>query len=211
MKTSTIKRIYESIIRDHLKNYRQMVFLSGPRQAGKTFVAKKVADNYLNWDEEKVRSAIVSGQDATVERFNLKRLSTKKPTVVFDEIHKYPRWKSYLKGFFDAFEDDLKIIATGSAKMDIYKRGGDSMMGRYFPYRLHPLSVAELVDPSIPGDKLIRQPRPIKESEWEALIKFGGFPEPFVKRNSNFLKRWAKLRTGQLFLDDIRTLTQVQE
>ena len=211
MKTSTIKRIYESIIRDHLKNYRQMVFLSGPRQAGKTFVAKKVADNYLNWDEEKVRSAIVSGQDATVERFNLKRLSTKKPTVVFDEIHKYPRWKNYLKGFFDAFEDDLKIIATGSAKMDIYKRGGDSMMGRYFPYRLHPLSVAELVDPSIPGDKLIRQPRPIKESEWEALIKFGGFPEPFVKRNSNFLKRWAKLRTDQLFLDDIRTLTQVQE
>jgi len=85
------------------------------------------------------------------------------------------------------------------------------MMGRYFPYRMHPLSVAELIDVSIPGERLVRSPHPLPDSEWTVLVEFGGFPEPFVRRNRRFSVRWAELRMEQLMLDDIRTLTQVQE
>ena len=204
-------RIYETIIREHFAENRQMVFLSGPRQSGKTTLAKSLALDYLNWDDSDVRAAIVAGQNETVRRYGLASLSSEKPIVVFDEIHKYPRWKSFLKGFFDLYGEKMKILATGSAKMDIYKRGGDSMMGRYFPYRMHPLSVAELIDISLPGENLIRRPRPLDDAEWNALVEFGGFPEPFTHRSRRFSIRWDKLRMEQMMLDDIRTLTQVQE
>ncbi len=139
------------------------------------------------------------------------KLSSGKRVVVFDEVHKYPRWKGFLKGFFDVYGKGMKIIATGSAKMNVYKRGGDSMMGRYFPYRMHPFSVAELLDASLPDETLVRRPRPIEDVDWSALVEFGGFPEPFTRRNRRFSVRWAALRMEQLMLEDIRTLTQVQE
>ncbi len=204
-------RVYETMIREHFDGLRQMAFLSGPRLSGKTTVAKAIGTNYLNWDDADVRSAISAGQSATVGRFGLNGLSATKPVVVFDEIHKYPRWKSFLKGFFDVYGDAMKIMATGSARMDVFKRGGDSMMGRYFPYRMHPLSVAELVDVSLPGDALVRRPSSLDEEDWRALFDYGGFPEPFTRRSARYSVRWTELRMEQLMLDDIRTLTQVQE
>ena len=211
MKNDNRKRVYEAIILEHLADNRQMVFLSGPRQSGKTTLAKSIGTDYLNWDDADVRMAVAAGQNETVRRFGLDRLSDGKPIAVFDELHKYPKWKSYLKGFFDLYGERMKIIVTGSAKMDIYKRGGDSMMGRYFPYRMHPLSVAELIDVSIPDDALIRSPRAIDDAEWSSLLEFGGFPEPFTRRNRRFSVRWSDMRMDQMMLDDIRTLTQVQE
>lgn len=211
MKNENRKRVYEAIILEHLADNRQMVFLSGPRQSGKTTLAKSIGTDYLNWDDADVRMAVAAGQNETVRRFGLDRLSDGKPIAVFDELHKYPKWKSYLKGFFDLYGERMKIIVTGSAKMDIYKRGGDSMMGRYFPYRMHPLSVAELIDVSIPDDALIRSPRAIDDAEWSSLLEFGGFPEPFTRRNRRFSVRWSDMRMDQMMLDDIRTLTQVQE
>ena len=211
MSTHTRKRVYEAIIRGHLAENRQMVFLSGPRQCGKTTLAESIGTDYLNWDDADVRAAVTAGQKEVVRRYGLDQLSADERVVVFDELHKYPKWKGFLKGFFDVYGGSAKIIATGSAKMNVYKRGGDSMMGRYFPYRMHPLSVAELVDVSLPGESLVRMPQPVDESEWEALVDFGGFPEPFTRRNRRFHSRWSYLRMEQLMLEDIRTLTQVQE
>ena len=211
MLTDKRKRVYEAIIREHLAENRQMVFLSGPRQCGKTTLAESIGTDYLNWDDANVRSAIVAGQSETVRRYGLDKLSSDARIVVFDELHKYPRWKSYLKGFFDVYGRAMKIIATGSAKMNVYKRGGDSMMGRYFPYRMHPLSVAELLDVTIPDESLVRRPSPIDDADWSALVEFGGFPEPFTRRNRRFSARWAALRMEQLMMEDVRTLTQVQE
>ena len=108
------KRVYEAIIREHLAENRQMVFLSGPRQCGKTTLAESIGTDYLNWDDANVRSAIVAGQSETVRRYGLDKLSSDARIVVFDELHKYPRWKSYLKGFFDVYGRAMKIIATGS-------------------------------------------------------------------------------------------------
>ena len=205
-------RLYENIIREHLGMYRQMVFLSGPRQVGKTTLAKGFATDYLNWEEKETRLLILKGARAVGNSLALEEGSDSGKTLVFDEIHRYQKWKTFLKGFFDIYEKSTKVFATGSAKMDVYKRGGDSMMGRYFPYRIHPFSVAELLDASIPDEgKIVRLPHELADSEWDALLEFGGFPEPFTNRQTRFLRKWRSLRMEQLFSQDIRDLTKTVE
>lgn len=204
-------RIYDEIVTQSLLNFRQMVFLSGPRQVGKTTIAKAHANHYLNWDKDSVRQLVLSGQENVGAFCELERVHADMPVIAFDEIHKYSRWKQFLKGFFDDYEDCCRIIATGSAKMDIYKRGGDSMMGRYFPYRVHPLSVAELLTTKLPDEQLARSPAKLDDDEWAALCDFGGFPEPFIKRSKMFSSRWNRLRREQLLKSDIRDLTRVSE
>lgn len=204
-----MKRVYDSIVDFHLKEYRQMVFLSGPRQAGKTTIAKRHADFYLNWDDDKSKLDILGGQQKIAEQCGVDVVCDHPIVIAFDEIHKYPRWKQFLKGFFDGYEEKARVLAMGSAKMDVYRRGGDSMMGRYFPYRIHPLSVAELLDTSIPDEGLIRKPREVNDADYEALWTHGGFPEPFIKRNRMFSRRWNAMRREQLLRGDLRDLSQV--
>lgn len=206
------KRIYSSIISDHLLKYRQMIFLSGPRQVGKTTLATESSTSYISWDKEKDRQLILSGVDALADKLEISSQQVgKTPIIAFDEIHKYSKWKTFLKGFFDTYEKRAKIIATGSARMNIYKRGGDSMMGRYFPYRIHPFSVGELLSCEIPSDEVVRPSKCLSDEEWQALIKFGGFPEPFSTRDSRFQKKWQKLRLEQLLREDVRSLTRITE
>lgn len=204
-----MKRLYDSIVEFHLKSYRQMAFLSGPRQSGKTTIAKAHAQAYLNWDDDRVRLAILAGQQKVAAQCALDVVRTQPLVAAFDEIHKYKRWKQFLKGFFDDYEDRVRVLATGSARMDVYRRGGDSMMGRYFPYRVHPLTVAELLDVSLPSESLWRTPKPLGDDDWQALWTYGGFPEPFLKRNRPFSRRWNALRREQLLSEDIRDLSQV--
>ena len=203
-----INRWYSKVIEAHLGKYRQMLFLSGPRQVGKTTLAKEFATDCLDWDNVDVRAAILKGADAIAARIGIDRLAERK-IVAFDEIHKNPRWKDFLKGFFDTYEDRLKLIATGSARMDIYGKGGDSLMGRYFPYRIHPLSVAELLGGDV--GELIRKPQPISEEDWQALWTHGGFPEPFSRREMAFTRRWRTLRYAQLLKRDVLDVCHVQE
>lgn len=204
-------RIYGTVMEVHLKDYRQMVFISGPRQVGKTTISESLASVYLSWDDEDVRKAIQSGQRTLAAKYGIDKPNLSRRVVVFDEIHKYSRWKQFLKGFYDIYGKSWRIIATGSAHMDVYKKGGDSMMGRYFPYRMHPFSVAELIDTSLPGDGLIRKPRMLADEEWNALVRFGGFPDPFVNRDPRFSRRWNSLRFEQLTKIDMRDLTRIGE
>ncbi|MBR4171951.1 MAG: ATP-binding protein [Kiritimatiellae bacterium] len=188
-----------------------MVFVSGPRQVGKTTIAESLASIYLSWDDEDVRKAIQSGQRTLAARYGIDKATTGQRIVVFDEIHKYSRWKQFLKGFYDIYGKSCRIVTTGSARMDVYKKGGDSMMGRYFPYRMHPFSVAELLDTSLPDERLIREPRKLADDEWNALVRFGGFPDPFVNRDPRFSRRWNSLRFEQLTKTDMRDLTRIGE
>jgi len=207
-----VKRLYENIVSEHIRMYRQMVFLSGPRQVGKTTIAKSFASDYLNWEEKETRLLILKGAKAVGRSLALDERRDSGKVIVFDEIHRYQKWKTFLKGFFDIYEKSAKVFATGSAKMDVYKRGGDSMMGRYFPYRIHPLSVAELITTAIPDEKqIIRPPKELADTEWKALLEFGGFPEPFSNRQARFLRKWRALRMEQLFSQDIRDLTKTVE
>lgn len=122
------KRIYDVIVEHSLNDFRQMVFLSGPRQVGKTTVASAHADYYLNWDEDDAKALVLAGQQRVADYCGFDLAKAKVPVVAFDEIHKYKRWKQFLKGFFDKYEKKCKVIATGSAKLDVYKKGGDSMI-----------------------------------------------------------------------------------
>jgi len=208
----TKERIYDSLLVEHFANNRQMAFISGPRQVGKTTTCRNHADAYINWDNIDDRELILAGPAKLVDRLGLNRLSNTIPLALFDELHKYPRWKQFLKGFFDTYADQIQIAVTGSSRMDVYRRGGDSLMGRYFPYRMHPFSVAETLTRALPVSKrIVRPPKKVKAADFEALWRHGGYPEPFLKRDIRFSRRWQSLRLEQLVREDIRDLTQIHQ
>jgi predicted AAA+ superfamily ATPase len=206
------KRIYDALLAEHFSRHRQMAFVSGPRQVGKTTTCRAHADSYVNWDNEDDRQRLLSGSAALVETLRLNRLAASTPAVLFDELHKYPRWKQFLKGFFDVYGEQLRIIVTGSSRLEVYRRGGDSLMGRYFSYRMHPFSVAESLTKQLPDPaRVIRAPKKSKAADYDALWKYGGYPEPYLKRDSRFSRRWQSLRMDQLVREEIRDLTQIQQ
>ncbi|MEM7494894.1 MAG: AAA family ATPase [Myxococcota bacterium] len=213
-----MRRVYEHVLTDHLRSYRQMIFLIGPRQAGKTTLAlalgpKSGSHIYLNWDNAAHRRLILSGPDVVARHAGLQRMRPVLPVVIFDEIHKHSRWKDFLKGFFDVHGPRCRIVVTGSARLDTFSKAGDSLMGRYFPYRVHPFSVAELRGARPPSsDKPLRKtPYAISETAWRNLLRHGGFPEPFLRREARFSNRWRGLRFRQLFREDVRDITRVRE
>ena len=208
----TRKRLYDALLSEHLASHRQMVFVSGPRQVGKTTTCRNHADSYANWDNIDDREQILAGPAKLVERLALNRLTKTTPVTLFDELHKYPRWKQFLKGFFDTYADQARIIVTGSSRLDTYRRVGDSLMGRYFLYHMHPFSVAETLHQDLPDLKrIVREPKKPKPAEFAALWIHGGYPEPFLKRDKRFSLRWQELRTQQLLREDVRDLTQIQQ
>jgi hypothetical protein len=165
---------------------------------------------YLNWDNEDHREIILRGPAAVAAEAGLERLAERPKSIVFDELHKYSRWKLFLKGFFDTYEKHVRILVTGSSRLDVFRRGGDSLMGRYFLFRMHPFSAGELARTD-PPRSLIQPPLSIADSDWKALLEHGGFPEPFVRRDRRFSRRWRELRCSQLLRDEVRDLTRIQE
>jgi len=205
-------RVYDSVLADHLGSHRQMAMVSGPRQVGKTTTCRLRADAYLNWDNGDDRALVLRGPAAVAERLGLRTLRAAPVTILFDELHKFRQWKQFLKGFFDTYAEQTRILVTGSSRMDLYRRGGDSLMGRYLLYRMHPFTVAEVVWQDLPDpDRIVRSPRPIPQDEFSALWTHGGYPEPFVKRDIRFTRRWQALRTHQLLREDIRDMTRIQQ
>lgn len=181
-----MKRYLELQIKNDLK--KKMLFLGGPRQVGKTTLALHVAgskEGYLNWDIDSHREAILRRELPSV------------PLIVFDEIHKYRSWRNYLKGLYDLRKDDLEILVTGSARLDFYRFGGDSLQGRYHYLRLHPLSVAEL------GIKSGR--------DFKILLELGGFPEPFLSSSRIEAKRWSREYRTRFIRDDLASLERVHD
>jgi predicted AAA+ superfamily ATPase len=211
-----MERLYQHLIAEHLRQERQMLFLMGPRQVGKTTTSQAVAgtrrtSRYLNWDNVDHQVPIVAGPSGLAEVLGLATLREQKPLLILDEIHKYPGWRSLLKGFFDTYPGAADVLVTGSARLSAFHAGGDSLMGRYFSYRMHPLSVAELARPELgppPGE---RAPAAVDDDAFDALIEFGGFPEPLQRRDRRFANRWRRLRHQQLFRDELRDLTRIQE
>ncbi len=167
---------------------RKMVFVGGPRQVGKTTMAKSLlakSDVYLNWDVPEHREIVLR-----------RELPNRKCLIIFDELHKYRGWRNYLKGLYDDRKDKYRILVTGSAKMDVYRHGGDSLQGRYHYLRLHPLSLAELGG----GAKTLFD-----------LMTYGGFPEPFFARDLEESKRWSLEYRHRLVREDITSLERIQD
>ncbi len=165
-----------------------MVFVGGPRQVGKTTLARSLLKKdagYLNWDVPEHRERILRHELPSTR------------TWVFDEIHKYRPWRNYLKGLYDRPGPRKRILVTGSARLDFYHHGGDSLQGRYHYLRLHPLSVAEL------GLK--------KPTELKKLLERGGFPEPYLGRSKTEAKRWSRDYRTRLIREDVTSLERVQD
>jgi predicted AAA+ superfamily ATPase len=167
---------------------RKMVFVGGPRQVGKTTLAQSLpgaAAGYLNWDDGDGRDRI------------LRRQLPPGRLWIFDEIHKYRSWRGYLKGLYDLRRRGQRILVTGSARLDFYRFGGDSLQGRYHFLRLHPFSVAELG---------LRKPADLQQ-----LLKLGGFPEPFLGGSEVQARRWSREYRSRLVREDVTSLERVQD
>ena len=170
-----------------------MVFVGGPRQVGKTTLAKAILGEsypegrYFNWDYDEDRRDIIR-----------KRWHEQDTLLVFDELHKYPRWKSWLKGIYDVSHPHHSFLVTGSARLDIYRRGGDSLLGRYHYWRLHPFTLDEC-------------PAVIKPEEaYRRLMTVGGFPEPFLDGHEREARRWRRERFDRVLREDIRDLESIR-
>jgi predicted AAA+ superfamily ATPase len=204
-----MKRKYEIMLQEHFRHDIQMAFVAGPRQVGKTTSCTSFAarHHYFNWDNDDDREIIISGPAAVAEKIG----AGAGRTIIFDELHKYPNWKNFLKGFYDTYARDLlHVVVTGSSRLDIYRKGADSLMGRYFLYHMFPLSVAEIVHKGITDEK-IAPPAHIDNKDFAALQHFGGFPEPYLKRTARFYNRWKLTRLKLLFREDIRDISKIHE
>lgn len=186
MYIQSMERYLTSQIKKDLS--KKMVFLGGPRQVGKTTLVKSISSDprgYLNWDIAEHREKILKREIPATE------------ILILDEIHKYRAWRNYLKGLFDLSAKERKILVTGSARLDLYRFGGDSLQGRYHYLRLHPLSVAEL--------KITRQ------DDFNALLELGGFPEPFLGGSQIEAKRWSREYRTRLIREDVASLERIQD
>ena len=191
MATKTLARYLASPIDQDLQ--RKMVFLGGPRQVGKTTLALALLQAedtrhpaYLNWDSPRIRQTLLRGELPGGEK-----------RLVLDEVHKYPRWRNLVKGFYDTEGDRVSFLITGSARLEHYRKGGDSLQGRYHYYRLHPLSLGEISrDPSA--------------ADLDALMQFGGFPEPLLAGDTRTWRRWQRERQSRVLYEDLRDLENVR-
>ena len=206
-------RTLSAPLQKHLTSNRQMAFLVGPRQVGKTTLAQsflkeiKPGWNYFNWDDPAQRKILL--RDVFTGRFSFS--AEAQPIVVFDEIHKYPRWKNALKGLFDTHEPNTHWIVTGSAALDGYRKGQDSLVGRHFTYHLCPYSVAELSGATTPTDSsTIEKPSGEIQEHFEKLFRLGGFPEPLFKGDEQFLNQWRTTRTDRLINQDLAALENLR-
>lgn len=172
---------------------KKIILLTGPRQAGKTTLSKMLKGDfdYFNFDNIEDRLGL---QEKSWDR--------QKPLVIFDELHKLKNWKSWLKGVYDTEGIPPSILVTGSAKLDTYKKVGDSLAGRFFQFRLHPLDLKEI--------KAYTEPKNL-DSELDKLLLLGGFPEPFLNGTQRFYNRWKKSHLDIILKQDLIDLENVQQ
>ncbi len=207
-----------------LTEERKMCLIAGPRQVGKTTLAKhlleqsKGASTNFNWDVDTDRRLILKHPDDFWQRKEPPSKSMVR--LALDEIHKFPRWKRFLKGLYDGHRDALQILVTGSGKLDVYQRGGDSLFGRYHLYHLHPFTVGEvmsrgralkLMPESLTQQILEAQATAEAEEALQSVERFTGFPEPLFAQSDARLRRWSRSHEQLIVREEMRDLTRIRE
>jgi len=204
------RNYYKKIWVDFNKE-KNLVLISGPRQAGKTTLAKDIAAKepvslYFNYDIPTNKARILQ-DPAFFEKVDRKKGAL--PLIILDEIHKYIDWKNYLKGIYDGYSDEFRFLVSGSGRLDLSRKRGDSLAGRYRHFHLFPFTVGEIFSSSmgIKGDDIlleIPERRPEVQEAWDTMFQVSGFPEPFLKGTKLKYQRWAKSYHSQVIRDDIR-------
>lgn len=212
------RRSYVRIWKDLAKD-KSMIFLAGPHQVGKTMLAQIISRSfknnlYFSWDIAQHRTRLIENP-TFFEAVERKDSST--PLIVFDEIHKYKDWKNYLKGIYDQFHDRYQFLISGSGRLDIYQKGGDSLAGRYFLFHLWPFTIAELGKRNVKINEFLNDPLQISmrgKSElkkiWSQLSELSGFPAPYLSNRLTSYRRWSNNYSLQLIREDIRDLTGIK-
>ena len=189
MSTLPTRKITAYLVKDLEK---KMVFLGGPRQVGKTTLAQSLIKNYqdghpayLNWDLDLHR-----------KRIRQRDWPNNQKLIILDEIHKFKNWRNLIKGYYDTLKNSHSFLVTGSARLDHFRKGGDSLLGRYHYYRLHPYSLDELG---------------YNQKNFDLLMNFGGFPEVLSEKDESTLQRWHIQRISRLVKSDLRDLETVKD
>jgi uncharacterized protein len=211
------RKYYKNIWADFNKE-KEMIFISGARQAGKTTMAKDIASEepvslYLNYDVPENKTKILT-QPTFFEEIDRKK--SDRPLVILDEIHKYKEWKNYLKGFYDGFADEFRFLVTGSGRLDLNRKRGDALAGRYLHFHLFPFTVGEISSPTIRqvASEILRElpeQNNVARDLWETMFQVSGFPEPCLKGTSLKYRRWAHSYHSQVIRDDIRNEFAVRQ
>lgn len=184
-----MRRYLESALKDSLG--RKIVLLSGPRQVGKTTLAKGLSKSiaYYNYDIKK--------DFQVFKRFEWNRTAE---LVIFDELHKMKKWKLWLKGLYDDQQfKNQKVIVTGSARLDLLRKAGDSLAGRQLSFRLHPLDLKELS-----GSGSV-------EENYNRLLRLSGFPEPYLENSEKSYRLWRRSHLDVILRQDLLSLDQVKD
>ncbi len=223
---SYVARSLEAVAFDPELTHDMMIFLAGPRQSGKTSLARRwlsqhgSADLYFNWDDARTRAAW--RKDPHFFEPAARASGATPPWIALDEIHKASRWRDMLKGWFDVYRGQFRFLVTGSARLDLFRKGGDSLLGRHALFHLFPLSFREFCGrstPSEPPDWALGPPRHLPS--WDALGHSarrmaqyrtrGPFPEPLLADSDRFSRRWAQDYLSLLLRRDLRDLTRIME
>jgi len=207
-------KIWQELARE-----KNMVFLVGPRQVGKTTLTQIISrcfpnNLYFNWDIPQHKTRLMENPTFFQE---IKRRDPSTPLIIFDEIHKYKDWKNYLKGAYDQFHDRYQFLVSGSGRLDIYQKGGDSLAGRYFLFHLWPFTMGELGESNLTIENFLENPVQISmersemlKEEWSRLSTLSGFPEPYLANRMATYRRWSSSYSAQLIREDIRDLTGIK-
>lgn len=226
-----ISRMVEDYAFDETLTGRHMVFLAGPRQVGKTMLAKNWLGKkgsstlYFNWDDPSTRRAYLA--DSRFFESPARSLGISDPWVVFDEIHKRTRWRDILKGAYDLFGKEFRFLITGSARLDLFRRSGDSLVGRYNLFHMMPLNIQEITGKWLPScfleekdparlfkvfERLVAGPGiPGSNEAYEGLRRYGPFPEPFLKQNERFSRKWHQDYLSLVLREDLKDISRVVE
>jgi uncharacterized protein len=226
-----ISRTVEEYAFDESLTGRHMVFLAGPRQVGKTRLARQWLEAngcsplYYNWDDIATRRAY--RDNSRFFESQARSLGTRDPWIVFDEIHKRNHWRDILKGTYDIFGKDFRFLITGSARLDFFRRSGDSLIGRYNLFHMMPLNVREILGlkgapcflKESENRSLIREfekqaSHPMRKEVEEAylsLLQYGPFPEPFLKQNDRFSRKWHQDYISLVIRQDLKDVSRVVE
>ena len=225
-----MERLIGNYIFDPELTEGKMIVLTGPRQIGKTTFAQRwlsserSGENYFNWDDPSVMVAYK--RNPLLFKNFIDELFIHKPVpLVFDEIHKHREWRNILKGLFDTNRERIRLLVTGSARLDFVRKSGDSLLGRYFLFQMFPIGLPEVVnnfscilnseEAFSDGALLASRARDSRENlageGLENLLKFGGFPEPFLKGSEKFHRRWQRDYKTLLTKEDVRDLSRISD
>jgi predicted AAA+ superfamily ATPase len=225
-----MERLLKNYLFDPEMTAGKMIFLTGPRQVGKTTFAQDwlsttpYKNTYFNWDDPAVRREYTRNPLFFTNVINEQYQGEAVP-LVFDEIHKHKNWRNILKGLYDTLKDRMHLLVTGSARLGLYRKSGDSLVGRYFSYQMFPLGLPEAVgdfsqvladETSLAdGESLLRAagkiPMEKAKEGLERLLAFGGFPEPFLRGSARFHRRWQQEYLTLLSREDLRDLSRIAD